>query len=1038
MGQPEEVAGDTMSMSVVVQHAPRFSNEQAAALASSLFAVDGTIEPLPSERDQNFLVTDDTGARYVLKIANATEPIEMLEFQNRAIEHLAARTGHLALPRILRTRDGAAIAEADGPDGRRHFVRLLTYIPGVIFAHVRPHSEVLLESLGRRVAEMDLAFDGFSHPAMHRPFRWDLKQASWLQREITRIEDTDRRAAVTRCLERFESEVAPALSRCRAQVIHNDWNDYNVLVAPEDTETREVVGALDFGDMVHSVLVGDLAVAIAYAVLDKPDPIAAAVPVVRGYHARLPLKEDEIALLYDLICLRLCLSIGMAACQTALAPANEYLQISQQQVWRTLVRLQTVPPAYAHYRFRHACGLTPCPQSEGIRRWLARQQGSCAPVLGPALASAKHSVLDLSVGSLDIPNPTAVADLQAFSALVTSLLAQAGAKVGIGRYDEPRLVYASSRFTRLGNDGDEARTVHLGIDLFVPAGTPVCAPLDGTVHSVRNNAAPLDYGPTVVIEHRTDEGTPFYTLYGHLSAQSLEGVERGASLARGERFAHVGDPTVNGGWPPHLHIQIIADLLGYEGDFPGVAAPSDREVWLSLSPDPSLLLGLPEAGTRASQTDSHKLLRRRHARLGPNLSVSYRRPLTIVRGFMQHLYDAHGVQYLDAVNNVPHVGHSHPRVVGAAARQMAVLNTNTRYLHELLVTYAERLTALLPDPLRVCYIVCSGSEANELALRLARAHTGRRDVVVIEGGYHGNTSSLIDISSYKFDGPGGRGAPPHVHKVPMPDDYRGLYRRGDPDLGVRYARHVDEICSRLASEGRGPAAFVAESILSCGGQIVLPDGYLEAAYRAVRQAGGVCIADEVQVGFGRVGTSVWAFETQHVVPDIVTLGKPIGNGFPLAAVVTTPEIAASFDNGMEYFNTYGGNPVACAVGLAVLDVMRDEQLQPHALAVGARLRAELAALMSRYLLVGDVRGLGLFLGVELVRNRETREPAPGQAAYVINRMRDRGVLVSTDGPCHNVIKIKPPLPFTDADADRLVDTLAAVLSEDPAQPDAAA
>jgi 4-aminobutyrate aminotransferase-like enzyme len=418
--------------------------------------------------------------------------------------------------------------------------------------------------------------------------------------------------------------------------------------------------------------------------------------------------------------------------------------------------------------------------------------------------------------------------------------------------------------------------------------------------------------------------------------------------------------------------------------------------------------------------------------------VSYRRPLHIVRGAMQFLIDAEGRRYLDAVNNVAHVGHAHPDVVRAGQRQMAVLNTNTRYLHELMVAYAERLTSMLPEPLRVCFFVCSGSEANELALRLARAHTSERDVIVLEAGYHGNTTTLVEVSPYKFDGPGGGGAPPWVQKVPMPDTYRGPFRRDDPQAGIKYAQAVREAVGRIRQQGRRPAAFLCESILSCGGQIVLPSGYLAEAYRHVRAAGGVCIADEVQVGFGRVGSHPWAFQTQGVLPDIVTLGKPIGNGHPLGAVVTTPEIAASFANGMEYFNTFGGNAVSCAIGLAVLDVLEREGLMARAADVGGYLRERLAQLMDGHALLGDVRGLGLFLGAELVVDRDQRIPATRQASYVANRARDGGVLVSTDGPDHNVLKIKPPMCLTRADADLLVTTLDRVLAEDPAQPAGAA
>jgi 4-aminobutyrate aminotransferase-like enzyme len=496
----------------------------------------------------------------------------------------------------------------------------------------------------------------------------------------------------------------------------------------------------------------------------------------------------------------------------------------------------------------------------------------------------------------------------------------------------------------------------------------------------------------------------------------------------------LGTEHENGGWAPHLHFQVIADRLDCSGDFPGVARPAERDVWLSLSPDPAPLLGLP-ARARAPRAPSTESLRERRARhIGRNLSVSYRRPLHIVRGVMQHLIDAEGRRYLDAVNNVAHVGHAHPDVVRAGQRQMAVLNTNSRYLHELMLAYAERLTATLPEPLRVCYFVCSGSEANELALRLARAHTGERDVIVLEAGYHGNTSTLVEVSPYKFDGPGGAGAPPWVQKVPMPDTYRGPFRREDAQAGLRYAQAVRDAVGRIRQQGRRPAAFLCESILSCGGQVVLPPGYLGEAYRHVRAAGGVCIADEVQVGFGRVGTHAWAFQTQGVVPDIVTLGKPIGNGHPLGAVVTTPEIAASFANGMEYFNTFGGNAVSCAIGLSVLDVLEREGLMARAMEVGAYLGNGLAGLMSRHGLLGDVRGLGLFLGAELVIDRDQRIPATRQAAWVANRMRDGGVLVSTDGPDHNVLKIKPPMCLTRVDADLLIETLDRVLAEDPAQP----
>jgi 4-aminobutyrate aminotransferase-like enzyme len=302
-------------------------------------------------------------------------------------------------------------------------------------------------------------------------------------------------------------------------------------------------------------------------------------------------------------------------------------------------------------------------------------------------------------------------------------------------------------------------------------------------------------------------------------------------------------------------------------------------------------------------------------------------------------------------------------------------------------------------------------------------------MIVLEGAYHGNTTSLIDISPYKHAGPGGSGAPDWVHAAILADDYRGPYKRSDPEAGARYAAHVAAAIRHVHSLGRGIAGFIAETCPSVGGQIVFPPGYLGAVYDHVRAAGGVSIADEVQTGLGRMGTHFWAFEAQGVVPDIVVMGKPLGNGHPIGAVVCRREIAAAFDNGMEYFSTFGGNQVSCAIGLAVLDVLRDEGLQEHARKVGDHMLTCLRPFMDRHELVGDVRGSGLFIGVELVRDRETLEPARPEASYVANRMREEGILLGTDGPYHNVVKIRPPMPFDEHDASRLVETLDSVLRE---------
>jgi 4-aminobutyrate aminotransferase-like enzyme/Ser/Thr protein kinase RdoA (MazF antagonist) len=424
----------------------------------------------------------------------------------------------------------------------------------------------------------------------------------------------------------------------------------------------------------------------------------------------------------------------------------------------------------------------------------------------------------------------------------------------------------------------------------------------------------------------------------------------------------------------------------------------------------------PSSDPRSTLQAKHiQTLRDRH--MGPSLSTSYDRPLHLVRGQGTYLFDRAGFAYLDGVNNVCHLGHAHPGPVEAAARQARTLNTNTRYLHDEVVRLAERLSGLFPDPLSVCYFVNSGSEAGELALRLARAATGRQGVICVEGGYHGNTSAMIDISPYKHSGPGGHGAPPWVGVLPLPDPYRGLHTgRATADA---YANHFEQVTDRLAAEGYPPAALFAEALIGCGGQIIPPTGWLSAIYAKARASGAVCVADEVQVGFGRVGTHWWAFEREGVIPDIVTLGKPMGNGHPVAAVITTPAIARAFDPEMEYFNTFGGNPVSCAVANAVLDVIEGEQLRNRARTVGQWLKAELQSVAETTPAMGDVRGVGMYLGIEWVLPAAEPVPDPIGAARVVSHLRNRGILLSTDGAEHNVIKIKPPLSF-DMDEARLL------------------
>ena len=577
----------------LLAHSPQFDSETSAALALQLFGIRAEATSLPSERDQNFLLVNALGERFVLKIANSLESRSLLEAQNLALTHLSGQLN--SCPKVITSHSNAPIEAVESTAGSTHLVRLLTYLPGVPLGEVKDQSLKLLHNLGSELGRLDRALSSFDHPALHRDFHWDLANGLRVIRDYeSLIANKNLRQLISAFADNFEREFVPLLPQLRRSVIHGDANDFNILVNDD-----RIVGLIDFGDMVHSYVVAELAVAIAYAVLGKADPLAVASTIAAGYDQQNPLTEIERQILWPLVLMRLCMSVCLAAEQQRQQPDNQYLRISQ-------------------------------------------------------------------------------------TAIETSL--------------------------------------------------------PGLMKLVRTNVS-------------------------------------------------------------------------------------------------------------ASQT----LLDRKNL-LGQNLSIAYKDPIKVVRGAMQYLYDHEGRQYLDAYNNVAHVGHCHPKVVQAGQQQMAQLNTNTRYLHDTINHYAERLTSTLPASLKVCFFVNSGGEANELALRLARAHTKTREIIVLDHAYHGNTTTLIDISPYKHDGPGGDGPPGWVHKVPLPDVYRGVYRGNDPQASAKYAQHVSAEIGKLQDAGLSLSAFIAESLPSVAGQIVLPDGYLSKVYEAVRGAGGVCIADEVQTGYGRIGS----------------------------------------------------------------------------------------------------------------------------------------------------------------------------------------
>ena len=564
--------------------------------------------------------------------------------------------------------------------------------------------------------------------------------------------------------------------------------------------------------------------------------------------------------------------------------------------------------------------------------------------------------------------------------------------------------------SRRRSGADEPRTIQIGCGLLLPPGSPVLAPRTGTVIWAGQDGC--------VLEHEDGLWSRWIGL--------TPAVLLGASVTSGHVLGMSGGLESPPGIRDVVYVQCFTSRESALAEPTVFVSPSARGPIMEVTVDPVTLLGLPATDASLRPTNSlprEEVIALRAERLAKSQRAYFKRPPNLVRSRGVWFYDEDALGYLDLINNVTHVGHANPSVVAAATRQLRRLNTNSRFMYEGIATYAKRLTDTMPDGLDVVLFVCTGSEANDLALRISRQVTNREDVVVIDGAYHGNTTAVMGVSPNRYKGTGGRGAPPTTHEIPTPDRYRGPYRYDDPDAGAKYAADARAVFERLAEEGRPPAAVIAESLMGTAGNIVFPPGYLASVFEAARSVGAFCISDEVQVGVGRFGNHFWGFMEAGVVPDFVTMGKPLGNGHPVAAVITTRAIADAFDDGVRYFNTFAGNPVSCAIGTAVLDYIEDNDLQENARVTGAYFLTRLREVQDRHRLIGDVRGHGLYLGIEITKDRDTREPGTAAAMELCELLKDDGVMNWPIGRSDNVLKLKPPMIVTPADIDIFVSAL---------------
>ena len=975
-----------------------------------LWGIKGRFTQLDGEYDLNFRIN----STHILKVMREGCQTDFVDLQCCALNHL--RT--FSLPLVVPSQKGRPFETCKDEKGCDRILWVLENLDGKTWAEFKPKTQDLILKLGETIGVMDNALTGFDHSGLYREFKWHLPSGDWIADNLGIIADATRQKIIRQILDDFAG-IKVDLDALPVQAIHNDINDYNILVTGSLHDSPAISGIIDLGDMCAAPVVCDLAIAAAYVVLDHPDPESALENLVKGFHSAYPLSPKEINMIWPLLRLRLAVSVVNSTMMAQEKPHDPYVLISQGPAWAFL-ESQKVNPDLIAARLRVACGLGVNDSAKSIMEWLDENRGCFAQVLGHPLDTLPR--VSLSVAESTLPqNPF---DLTPEEATTLGVETQG---FHLGYYAEPRLIYTDKAFYKGPFKASNRRTVHIGVDIFAPAGTRVHAPLNATVEAVENRKDNLDYGGLVILRHEIEKGAPFFTLYGHLNPESIGALTAGQLIKKGQTIAALGEQQHNGGWAPHLHFQ--TGLINTDPNWPGAVDPDELDFWSMLYPNPAAILNLDDERLAYRPPSKVGVLAERKARFGQNLKLTYTDPVMFLRGWKTHLFDEWGRPFLDSYNNVPHVGHAHPRIQAVAADQLQRMNSNTRYLHPAQIAFAKKITSHMPETLSVCFFVNSGSEANELSLRLARAHSGGKDMITPDHGYHGNTTGCIDISAYKFNAKGGVGPSEWVHLIEVADDYRGRFRRGDADIAQKYADLVDEALANISACDGKLAGFIAETFPSVGGQIIPPKGYLPAVYEKIRKASGVCIADEVQTGLGRLGDYFFGFEQQGAVPDIVVLGKPIGNGHPLGVVVTTKEIADSFAKGPEFFSTFGGSTLSCRTGLEVLNIVEDEHLQKNAKQMGDKLLAGLHGLQEKYKIVGDVRGYGLFIGLDLVKNLQTREPGTVLADYVKNRMREHRILMGSEGPYDNILKIRPPMTIEDKDIDYILEVMDKVLDE---------
>ena len=974
---------------------PEVDLEAVRALALREYGVDGALSELGSQQDRNFLVRAGYGTGMLVKIFHPSTDADAVALHIAASDRL--RACDLLTPEVLTTAGGARTTSIGCDDGQTALLAGFQIVDGRPLSDITDADGAQAEDLGELVAEVTEAFAGMDADDTDRNLQWELGNALAVVEQLIGDLPEDRREQCLSAARRAAAELDRVAAELPRQVIHGDLTADNVM---RDRRGRHWV--IDLGDVATSWRAAELAMLLA-DLMGRADDLTIVGRAVAGFDARARLTDAELAALWPLVVLRGAVLAVSGWSQLRIDPGNDYARERVEHEWHVFERAARVPSTEATAQLRLAVG---CPHHPGLayHPLLAGMDAAVAVDLG-----TRSPLLDR--GRWTVPG------------IEQHLVREAlfGAPIAALRYGESRLSRVSTDTTR------PAPTRARFVELYTRPGAAVTAPFGGVLE-VDTDAGAVELRDAgvvlriegIVVEASVAEASVLDASAAATGAATEAAPAPGTSVEAGALLGRVAEAE------PGLGRLRISRRL--QGAAPAAAfADADGEDQTPGAADPSPILGLERVPDPVRAT--RRARRVRDEAVGAAAERFYAEPPQIERGWGALLIDTQGRAYVDLVNNVTAIGHSHHVFADRVARQLNLLNTNSRFLYDAFAEFSERLLAHSPDPsLDTVIPVNSGSEAVDLALTLARVATGRRDVIAVRESYHGWTSAADAVSTSAFDNPHAADSrPAWVHLVDAPNAYRGRHR--GPDAGAAYAREVADLARTLTDEGRPAGAFICEPVLGNAGGVIPPAGYLVAVAEAVRAHGGMMISDEVQVGYGRLGDAFWGSTLQGLVPDIITVAKAAGNAYPLGAVLTRREIVDALAREGTFFSSAGGTPVSAVAGTAILDIIDDEGLQQNAARVGRVIAVGVRALSERHPLIGAVHGTGLYLGIELVRDRDTLEPAREEAARVCDLLLGRGFIVQAASERQNVLKVKPPLVLTERDARRFVDALDAVLGE---------